>query len=1108
MKSFFSFILLILLACCLQSAAQKKLLQFEHLGTGDGLSQNNVLCILQDSHGFMWFGTRDGLNKYDGYKFTVYKNEPLNPKSISSNFIKDIIETSDGDLWLAILGGGLSHFDRQKNQFTNFTHNDSSNSISNNFATSVTEDIQGNIWIGTEMGLNKYDRRSNKFKHFFPIAGDDHSLSDNYIRKIFQDSNHDLWIGTFDGGLNLYNKRSMNFTRFIHHENEKNSISCNNIYTLFEDSKKNLWVGTDGAGMDLFDRAGHSFRHFKTEENNANGIAGNSVFAINEDEENNLLIGTENGGLGTFDVGSGTFHTYRKDAINNESIGGNSIYSIYKDTKKNIWLGTFNAGVDLVNRDKNKFAHIKQMLVKNSLSSNYVLCIYEDAKKNIWIGTDGGGLNLFNPLTGNFTHYRHQKNNKNSICGDYVLSVCQDKVGNIWIGTWGAGITVYNPASNSFRHFKNDPNDPLSLSSNNAWKIFEDHDKNIWIGTYNGGVDLLNADKKTFTHYMHQPNNEHSIGNNKVFSIFEDSENKLWVGTDAGGLNLFNKDSKTFTRYLHKEGVNSIANNSVSNLCEDHNKNLWIGTSSGLSMLDKATNRFTTYTEADGLPHNVIMGILEDDRGHLWISTLKGISEFDPTKKLFTNYNMSDGVQGNEFKIQAFCKSSSGMMYFGGNNGLNQFFPDEIKSLAFEPPLVITNFQVFNKEVNVAKDEKDPSPLKKSLTETKSISLPYSDAVFSLEFASLNYTSAEKKKYAYMLVGFDKNWNDAGTARVATYTNLDPGAYTFKVKGLNNEGKWSANMISLEIIIMPPFWLTWWFKLLVAMAILSAIVGFYKYRVYAIQTQKRKLQRKVHKQTLQLLLSSKEEQEAREEAEKSRHETELLYDQLKLKNKELEQFAYVASHDLQEPLRTTSSFVALIQKQYMGQIDEKADKYLTFIADASNRMKVLIKDLLDFSRIGTKGQAEILDSNAILNNVLKDLSVATQEARANIQYENLPAIHGYPTEIKLLFQNLLINAIKFRKQNTIPNINIDAHRQNGHWKFGFKDNGIGIAKENQDRIFDIFQRLHSRTEYDGSGIGLSHCKKIVELHHGKIWVESTPGQGSVFYFTIPEKSLS
>jgi len=1102
MKNLRLILCFLLMACCFVVYPQKQRVQFDHIGTAEGLSQSTVICILKDSRGFMWFGTRDGLNKYDGYTFTAYKNNPLDPNSISNNYIMDIVESKNGDLWVATLGGGICRYDRNKEQFTRYRHDSkNTNSISDDVVSSVLKDVQGKLWIGTASGLDMFDLVKNRFEHYTYNPNDTNSLSDSRVNWVLEDGQHDLWICT-NRGINLFHPESKTFTRFQHNKNDDKSIGINNVNTMFEDSKHRLWIGTDGAGMDLFDKKTGMFYHFKHDENNTNTLSANTVYVINEDAENNMWIGTESGGLSIFNYTTGIFTTHKNDEIDIGSISNNSIYSIYKDPKNNMWLGNFGGGIDLVSRDKIKIAHFKHMMLKNSLSNNFVWSIFEDSKKNIWIGTDGGGLNLFDPKSGNFTHFRHKKNNKQSICGDIVLTACEDSKGNIWIGTWDNGITVFNPRNNTYKHFKNDPAVASSLSSDNVMMIYEDKDKNIWIGTYGSGLNLFNPGHQSFTRYQYDKNRMDGISNNTIVSILEDSERKLWIGTDGGGLNLFNKKTKTFSRFLHDDTKNSISHNMLSTIYEDSNNSLWIGTRSGLSQFNKKTNRFKVYTMADGLPDNVIFGILEDGKKNLWISTNKGLSCFNPNTRSFKNFGVSDGLQSNEFNEQAYCKSKSGVMYFGGKNGLNQFFPDSIHGIVFEPPLVITNFQVFNKPVAIATGKNDPSPLTKSITETRAIELPYSNSVFSFEFATLNYTASEKKQYAYMLEGFDKEWNYAGSARIATYTNLDPATYLFKVKGLNNEGNWSSNITSIQLIIKPPFWMTWWFRLVVFTTAAGSVGAFYRFRTNTNNAQKAKLLQLVREKTLQLVLSTEEEQKARKEAEKARIETEHANKELKLKNKELEQFVYVASHDLQEPLRTTSSFVELIKQQYHGRLDEMADKYLDFISDASDRMKILIKDLLDFSRIGTNAALKKVDCNIIMKNMLLDISVIIQESKADIQYTELPVIDGYPTEIKLLFQNLVHNAIKFRKKDIAPRIKISVQKAGDYWEFAVSDNGIGMEKQYSERIFVIFQRLHTRKEYAGSGIGLSHCKKIVELHHGKIRVESIPGFGSTFYFTI------
>lgn len=833
-------------------------MRFDHLGTGDGLSQSNVLCILQDSRGFMWFGTREGLNKYDGYKFTVYKNIPGDPYSLSNSFINSIAEDNDGNLWVATLGGGLSMFDRNKKRFTNFKHDPANNnSISSDFVTVVFHDSHGAIWAGTGNGLNMYDKDKKQFTRYIHKKNDKRGPGGAEVKSIFEDSQHDLWIGTSSGGLDLFERKTKTFKNFRHSKENSRSIGSNDIRTLFEDSKHRLWIGTNDSGLDLFNKQTGEFIHFKHDPNNKNGLTANSIFSINEDDENNLWIGTENGGLNIFNPEKKLFYACRNDVVDNTSLSCNSIYSIYKDTKGNLWIGTFNRGVDIVNPDARKFTHYKHILKKNSLSNNNVLCIYEDSKKNIWIGTDGGGLNLFDPKTSLFTVYDKERDNKNSICGHYVLSVCEDSRGNIWVGTWADGITVFDPGKKIFRHFKHDPKDNSSLSNNNGWKIFEDKKKNIWIGTYGGGLNLYDPVKKTFSRYQYDEHDHTSISNNNVQSIFEDSDGVLWVSTDGGGLNQFDRNTKKFTRFLHNDNKNSIINNSPATMYEDRNKKLWIGTMAGLSCLDKKTGSFINYTTAEGLPNNVIFGIMEDGKGNLWVSTSKGVSRFDPHHRTFKNFDVSDGLQSNEFTQKAFCKSSDGTMYFGGNNGFNQFFPDSIKDDSFAPPLVITGFQIFNKEVSVSGDS-IITPLKQDITETKKITIPYKSSVISFEFASLNYTIDEKKQYAYILEGFDEKWNYIGTRRTATYTNLNPGTYTFRVKGLNNDGTWSNETATLKLIITPPFWLTWWFRSLCLLFIVGCFFVFYRLRVRTITRQKAQLEKQVQERTDEIVMQKEE----------------------------------------------------------------------------------------------------------------------------------------------------------------------------------------------------------------------------------------------------------
>jgi len=1071
------------------TVSQKQFIKFNHLQTNDGLSQSNVICIFQDSRGFMWFGTEDGLNKYNGYEFTVYKNDPKKSNSLGDNYINDITEDLNGDLWIGTQEG-LNKYDRQKDQFVRFQHDPKNpNSISDNLITCLLKDIHENIWEGTSAGVNVLDKKNNRFIKYINIAKDNNSISDNYAITMYEDKQHNIWIGTANG-LNLFNSGKKSFTRFLHNDNDPQSLSSNTVNCIFEDSKHRLWIGTTDGGLNLLDRRTGKFRSFKKNNTRAPGICDDIIFSITEDNTGMIWIGSENNGVSIFDPQTETFKNYVYNDIDNTSLSSNSIQRIYKDRKGNIWIGTFNAGVNLLSSDVGKFTHYQHTTSFNSLANNHVLNISEGKENNLWIATDGGGVDLYNRITGNFKHFQHKNGDNKTIAGNNVLSVLEDSYQDLWVGTYGNGVDVINRKLNTCKHYKNDPSNPESIVSNNGWVLYEDREKNIWIGS-DKGISLYNRDTHSFTQYTAENS---QLSSNGVSSIYEDSYGFIWIGTNANGIDRLDKKTNKFIHFQHDDSRNSLGDNKVTSFCEDKNGNLWIGTFKGLNCLDRKTNLFTNYSIEDGLPHEKIVAILEDDKGNLWVSTSKGLSRFNAEKKTFKNFGISDGLQGNEFN-PAHCKSRSGAMYFGGNNGFNEFFPDSLKESTFDPPLVLTDFLIFNKSVPVAKDEHDESPLKKNITETKAITIPYSSSVISFEFASLNYTLQEKKKYAYILEGFDKTWNERGIRRTANYTNLDPGKYTFKVKGLKNNGEWSSRIITIQLTITPPFWLTWWFKTLVVIFILGGFGTLYGIRVRTNRKREQELKRQVEERTHQLAHSTQQEQKARQEAEQANID-------LERKNKELEQFAYVASHDLQEPLRTTSSFVELLQKQYQGRLDDKADKYFTYITEASDRMKLLIKNLLDYSRIGNKKELEQVDCNKTLHEVLADLGAAINDAKADIQHHPLPVVNGYPTEMKQLFQNLIINAVKFQKKDVTPQIKISVEKIKDSWQFAFQDNGIGIEKQHSEKIFNIFQRLHTRAEYEGSGIGLSHCKKIVELHKGKIWVVSEPGEGSTFHFTI------
>jgi len=1086
MKSFKTFLILLLSLSFLYAFPQKRHINFEYLQT-KGLSQNMIYCMLKDHKGLMWFGTQAGLNKFDGYKFTVYTHTINDPHSIAANEIADLCEDKEGNLWIATMHGGISRYDAATESFTSYLpKSDDPASLSSNQTSTVYEDRRGNIWVGTLYGLNLLNKKSKKFTRYLSNPKDSLSLSSSWILSINEDSKGNFWVGT-ENGLNLMDRQTGKCKRYLHDPFKKQSIANNYVRKIFEDTDGNVWLGTK-TGMDLFDRATNTFTHFGSGYLNSKGKQSTDLVNSIIQDENFLWVGTK--ALSLFDIKKKAYVDFIDQSHKEKNLGDFEIFSLLLDKQHILWIGSNSNGIYQYDKNLSHFSAFK-LDSKNS-RYNMIWAFVEDQKSNIWIGM-GAGLSYFNRADNSFTNYTHENKNRNSISGVAYTLLKPRGNNDLYIGT-DNGLDLFHPATGIFEHFAENKGD-LFLSNQMIEKLFEDSRGNIWMGTGYEGVTVLDKEKKQFIKYRHDPKNPHSLSSDRGIAAFcEDKDGNIWIGS-SNGIDVWHPATNQFTNYNGKNSNLSDGIISVVDLFIDRKENVWICTmENGLNRYNKETNDFTAFNEQKGLVNNVANSIIEDKRGFLWISTNKGLVRFDPASQAFRNYSIYNGLQNEEFNSAASLLTKRGDIFFGGINGFNVFNPDSLAENKNIPPIILTGFELFNKTVIPGVKG---SVLQQSISETKEIILSHEQSVFTFEFAALDYTFPEKNQYAYKLENFDKDWNYVGIKRTATYTNLDPGTYIFKVRGSNNDGIWNKDGLSIKIIITPPFWLTWWFKILAVLIIVGGVAAFYRYRVSAINKQKIYLQLQVHEQTRQLLISTEEEQKARRGTERANMD-------LERKNKELEQFAYIASHDLQEPLRTTSGFVDLLQKQYHGKIDERADKYLAFISDSTARMKVLIKDLLDFSRIGAKVELKEIDCNITLKNMLADIMVAIRESEADIQYTELPVINGYPTEIKLLFQNLVLNAIKFRKKDIAPQVKISVKKTEGYWEFAVSDNGIGIEEEHNERIFDIFQRLHTRKEYAGSGIGLSHCKKIVELHHGKIWVESTPGEGSTFYFTIAQ----
>ncbi len=803
--------------------------KFEHLSADGGLAGIN--CILEDSKGLMWLCTQEGLTEYDGYNLTTYKNDPADSTSISDNFITAIYEDKFGTLWAGTQSGGLNQFDRQTEQFRRYASNSNdSTSLSSNEVSAIWEDRTGTLWIGTnDGGLNKFDRETGQFAHYLSNANDATSLSDSKIKAIYEDRTGTLWIGTNGGGLNKFDRETEQFTHYTHDPNDATSLSDNAVTAIYEDSAGVLWIGTNGGGLNQFDRETEQFVHYRHDPNDPNSLSIDYISALCEDPTGVLWIGSgtwdasyTGKGIDRLDRARKHFTHYSNNSDDPQSLSNDNVLSLYRDKRGVIWVGTWLKGVDRFDPAKEKFERYTFGNDNpNGLHGDGVWSIYEDRSGIVWIGTGGGGLHRLDRQTGKFTHYKHNPADQNSLSSETIWSIYEDSSGQMWVGG-DKGLDRFERATEKFIHYQHDPDNPNSLSNDTVVKICEDRAGILWIGTFGGGVTKFDPATNKFTRYQNNPDNPNSLGYDVILTILEDRNGLLWIGTYGGGLDKFNPITEQFTHYANNpDNSNSLSNNRVSAIYEDETGILWIGTQGGgLDKFDPKTETFTHYTEKEGLPSNVIGGLLADGEGNLWLSTFNGISKFNPQTETFRNYDVSDGLQGHKFDSLSHHKTKSGELFFGGYNGFNAFYPEQVKDNPHIPPVVLTGFRKFN----------EPVKLETAISEAKSLHLSYQDKVITFEFAALDYTNPSKNQYAYKLEGFDKDWIYNGTKRYATYTNLDGGTYTFHVKGSNNDGVWNETGTSIKITVTPPPWKTWWAYTLYVLAAAAAVAAYVRWK--------------------------------------------------------------------------------------------------------------------------------------------------------------------------------------------------------------------------------------------------------------------------------------
>ncbi len=1058
------------------SRAQAPRLKFKHITNEEGLSNSTIEIIFQDHRGFMWFGTRDGLNRFDGYQMVVYKNDPNNVASISDGYITYIYEDRNKTLWIGTING-LNRFDPAKNTFTRFQHSAANRaSLSSNHITCISEDKKGRLWITTlGGGINLFNPAANTFMAFRHHAVNPNSLNNDNVNFLLEDSRENCWVGTADG-LQLFDRETQHFTPVPIAVNE-NSPQNYSIRVIKEYKPGSLLLGTSDNGLILFNSQLNTFRQYQHTITDASSLSSNLIRSILVSRYGTIWTGSVNGGLDLFDPVSGRFFNYQNKPDDPLSLSQRTVSALFEDNQGNMWIGTHRGGINLYMPNTEKFTLYRQEPNNNSLSYNDVKTFCEDRDGNIWIGTDGGGLNVFNPKKNSFIHYKYDPFNATTIGSNEVLDIMEDSEGAIWVGTWGGGISLYNKGTNNFTRFVNIPSRTESISSSYTQKIFEDSKKNLWVATYFGGLNLFNRKTRQFTRVTQGRNNQSTLQGNNIVSINEDAEGNIWIGTDDGGLNCLNSATGEFTHYFNNEEKKP----DLRVIFTDSKGRLWVG-QKGLYLFKPQQNKFVLYTTKAGLGDEFIKGITEDSQGNFWIATSNGITQFNPQSFAFRKYNTADGLQGLEFEANAFLKTKNGQMLFGGVNGFNIFYPQHITINTFVPPVYVTDFRLYDKKIAPAENG---SPLQKDISLTGKITLVYRQSTFSFGFAALNYTASENNQYAYMLENWDKNWIDAGKEKKAAYTNVSPGHYVFRVKASNNDGVWNDTGTSIDVIITPPFWATWWFRLLVIVGIASGILLAYRF--------KRKL----------------EIQKLEEQQKEEMHQSQL-------------QFFTNISHEFRTPLSLILGPLEKLQKEDASPVYHN---YYKVMYRNASRLMSLINELMDFR----KSESGVLKLHVMPGNVdLFFQEIAEEFSELALQKNIEFTIHRNHKTAEIWFDrqilekiiiNLLSNSFKYTE--TGGNISVETldsidgftpsfeneliirsgYKGKKYIYFKVTDNGIGISKDSIDHLFERYYKVSE--SHLGSGIGLAFVKSLTALHKGSIYVFSERNKGTEIIIGIP-----
>lgn len=1051
---------------------------FSNYSIDDGLSQSVINCVFQDSQGFIWFGTQNGLDRFDGRDFKVFRFNPADTNSISNNWIYAVSEDNEGNLWIGTKGGLHKYF-RAENRFERIQYE-------SNLQSNITEYIydiicleNGKILINTPPALSFYDPITEDVQNFTADFSYDPSVKDVKI-PVLESKSGSIWIGT-PNGLASFCPETKKFNYYTFKCKDRDFAEAN-VTALFEDEDQRIWVGTE-SGLFL---VRNSLRiaeevEFELETGDA-FILETLVRNIVQDKTGSLLVATEGNGLYLISKTSGHEYCIQNFILENSQIAHNIVQCLLIDKSENLWVGTLS-GVSKTDLKRKKFKLYRNTSRPDAtnLLGNVIAGMYKNNDGIIWVGNWGQGLNLVNPETNEVEHFSTQHTGNHFLPNDFVHDIFKDSGGNIWLGTRD-GIFIYDKTRNRFQlwnDFFNRPHFP-TFENTRIYHIIQDKNYNHWIASSNG-LYKVNVETSVVEVFGADETVNHKLSANLIYSLLEDSEGLIWMAT-INGLDVYNPKTKEITYY--KKETEGLSSNFIISLCEDGDGNIWIGSNAYANIFDKKDSKFGHFGEKQGLPSNYIYAIKKDQSNNLWLATGGGLCAFYPETNDLEIYTQEDGLQSLEFNLRAACMCTDGQMMFGGMNGFNTFYPDSIAGNPYVPNLVFTSFR---KTTNGMQEEIN-------LEQGSEVTLSHKVQSFNIEFAALEFTNPLKNSYSYKMEGVSDEWNDIGNRKFVPFYALSPGEYIFKVKGSNNDGVWNEDGIRIAIVVLPPWWKSVYAYLSYFVFISILVVVFIKVRERRLINDKIVLEQKVEERTLQV--------EKQNQLITSQNET------LKELNKTKDKFFSIIGHDLGNHFNIIIGFSEVLLSSFRKLDEEKVETHINNIHNSSKQAHDLLGNLLTWARL--QRNAIFFNPESFnVNDKIHELLVFHEEAalKKNILIDVYSKgeieINADVNMFSTVFRNLLANAIKFTP--TDGEISISTKQQQGFCEIAIQDTGVGIPNENIEKIFRIDSTITSNgTEGEkGTGLGLILCKEFVEKHNGKIWVKSKVGVGSKFQFILP-----